>query len=395
MVTPQLIDEFSVVSAGRLREFIAARLERTLSLMRQITDADSPSGDIEGSRAVVNLLEDVANETPDVDSVERILSPGYGEHLRVRAFSGKCQEERPTVILGHTDTVHPQGATVERPWREENGRIYAAGIFDMKASCALVFEALRACSTLGIVPRRPVELLLTCDEETSGGTGRGFVEEVARRAEHVLVLEPPAPGGRVKSARKGVGLWTLKAHGRSAHMGLNPEFGASAIQEIALQIEHITAMRDEKRGTTINIGEISGGTRADVVAAEAQASIDVRFTTNGEAARMEAVLLGLRPFDERVSLTISGGINCPPLERTEAVGRLYERARDIARAVGFELGEAHVGGASDGNFAAAVGATVLDGLGVDGGGAHAANEHIVIDDIALRGALLAGLIATL
>jgi len=178
-------------------------------------------------------------------------------------------------------------------------------------------------------------------------------------------------------------------------MGLNPEFGASAIQEIALQIEHITAMRDEKRGTTINIGEISGGTRADVVAAEAQASIDVRFTTNGEAARMEAVLHGLRPFDDRVSLSISGGINCPPLERTEAVGRLYERARDIARAVGFELGEAHVGGASDGNFAAAVGATVLDGLGVDGGGAHAANEHIVIDDIARRGALLAGLIATL
>jgi glutamate carboxypeptidase len=395
MATPQLIDEISPASAGRLREFIAARLGRTLELMRLLTDEDSPSGGIEGSSAVVDLLEDVAKATPGVTSVERILSPGYGEHLRVLAFTGEQQEGRPTVILGHTDTVHPQGATVERPWREENGRIYAAGIFDMKSSCALVFEALCACSTLGILPRRPVEVLLTCDEETSGGTGRKYVEEVARRAEHVLVLEPPAPGGRVKTARKGVGLWTLKAHGQAAHMGRNPEQGASAIQEIARQIEHITALRDETLGTTINIGEITGGTRADVVAAEAQASVDVRFTSTGEACRMEELLLALRPFDERVRLSISGGINCPPLERTDAVGELYERARGIALAVGFELGEAHVGGASDGNYAAAVGATVLDGLGVDGGGAHAADEHIVIDDIARRGALLAGLIASL
>jgi glutamate carboxypeptidase len=178
-------------------------------------------------------------------------------------------------------------------------------------------------------------------------------------------------------------------------MDLDPDLGASAILEIARQIEYITSLGDAERGTTTNIGAISGGTRADLVAAEAQATIDVRFATPREAVRMENALLDLRPFDKDVQLSLDGGINCPPLERTDEVGRLYERARNIALAIGFELGEAHVGGASDGNFAAAVGATVLDGLGVDGGGAHAANEHIVVADIPRRGALLAGMIASL
>jgi glutamate carboxypeptidase len=395
MVAKITTNEISNLTALQLREYIAERQGALLALMRRLTDLDSPSGDIEGSRLMVDLLEQEAVASSCVTSIERILSPGYGEHLRVIAFGGYERNERPTLVLGHTDTVHPQGVTLERPWREVDGRIYAAGIFDMKASCALVFEALRACSALGIVPVRPIEILLTCDEETSGGTGRDFVEEAARRAEHVLVLEPPAPGGRVKSARKGVGVWTLSAHGREASIELNPEQGANAILEIARQIGYITSLGDTAKGTTTNIGAISGGTSSDVVPAEAQATIDVRFATPVEAHRMENALLDLRPFDERVRLSIEGGIHCPPMERTAAVGKLYEHARKVALAVGFELGEAQVGGASDGNYAAAVGATVLDGLGVDGGGAHAAHEHIIVEDIPRRGALLAGLIASL
>jgi glutamate carboxypeptidase len=299
------------------------------------------------------------------------------------------------LLLGHTDTVHPRGTLAARPWRESGGRIYAPGVFDMKAGCAVVLEALRACSALGLVPRRPVTLLLTCDEESGSMSGRALVEEEARRAECVLVMEPPAPGGRAKTARKGTGLFTLSVEGRAAHAGLEPEKGVSAVLELARQIEGVCALARPELGTTVNVGTVAGGTHANVVAAEARAEVDVRFSTSGEARRVESALLELKPFDGRAALKVTGGINRPPMERTEAVAGLYERARCVAAAFDFELGEASVGGASDGNFAAACGATVLDGLGVDGDGAHAAHEHINGDAVVLRGAFLAALVATL
>jgi glutamate carboxypeptidase len=266
----------------------------------------------------------------------------------------------------------------------------------MKANCVLALEALRACAELSLAPRHPVVLLLTCDEET-GSThgGRELVEEESRRADAVLVLEPPAPERRVKTARKGTGVYTLSARGRAAHAGLDPEKGASAILEIARQITRLDELNDAARGTTVNVGVVCGGTRSNVVAAEARAEIDVRFSTTVEAERLETAMRGLRPFDTRVRLEIEGGINRPPMERTEGVVGLYEHARRVAAVLDFELGEASVGGASDGNFAAANGAAVLDGLGVEGDGAHAAHEHIVAADITLRGALLAGLVASL
>ena len=208
------------------------------------------------------------------------------------------------MLIGHTDTVHPRGSLDERPWREEDGRIYGPGIFDMKANCALALEVMSACAALDLMPRRPVVLLLTCDEETGSMTGRALVEEEARKARCVLVLEPSAAGGRVKTARKGTGIFTMEAHGIAAHAGLEPEKGASAILELARQIERLHAMNDPARGVAVNVGVIQGGTRSNVVPAEASAEIDVRFSTAEDARQLEETILGAKPFDERVRLTV-------------------------------------------------------------------------------------------
>lgn len=367
-----------------------------LDFTRRLCEIESPSGDAKGSRSVAALLEDSARTIPAVEVVERINAQnGYGEHFRARAFLRGTTSERTLLLLGHTDTVHPRGTLAERPWRESEGRIYAPGVFDMKASCAVALWALRSLETLGLAPRRPITLLLTCDEESGSQSGRALVEEEARRAEYVLVLEPPASEGRAKTARKGTGLFTLRVEGRAAHAGLEPEKGVSAILELARQIERVSALARPELGTTVNVGTIKGGTHANVVAAEASAEINIRFSMTDEALRVENSLRELRPFDERARLKLDGGINRPPMERTQAVVELFEKARRVASAFDFELGEMSVGGASDGNFAAACGATVLDGLGVEGDGAHAAHEHILTANVSLRGALLAALASSL
>ncbi len=366
-----------------------------LSLTRALVETESPSGDVEGSRAAVSLLVEAARGINGIASVERIESPGYGEHLRISAFDQTDENSSSILLVGHTDTVHPRGSLRERPWREENGHIYGPGIFDMKANCVLALEALRACAALPLIPRRSVVLVLTCDEETGSETGRALIEEEAGNARCALVLEPPASGGRVKTARKGTGIFTMEAKGRAAHAGLEPEKGASAILEIARQIERLHALNDVSRGTTVNVGVIRGGTRSNVVAACAHAEIDIRFSTQEEAGRLVTEITEARPFDERVQLLVRGGINRPPMERTASVAALYREAHRIASLLDFDLGEASVGGASDGNFIAAMNVAVLDGLGISGDGAHATHEHILTDDIATRGALLAGLIATI
>jgi glutamate carboxypeptidase len=387
--------EVSQTQALSLLEFLEARREEMLRLTRSLVETESPSGDMEGSRAVVELLAKAAHGIESVTSVERIESPGYGEHLRLRAFGDAQDASGNILLIGHTDTVHPRGSLNERPWREQDGRIYGPGIFDMKANCALALEVINACASLGLAPRRPVVILLTCDEETGSHTGRALVEEEARKAHSVLVLEPPVAGGSVKTARKGTGMFTMEAQGLAAHAGLEPEKGASAILELSRQVLRLHELNDFERGITVNVGVVQGGTRSNVVAAHAQAEIDLRFSTAEEALQLEEKILGAQPFDERVRLTVSGGINRPPLERTEKVASLFELARGVAAKLDFELKEAAVGGASDGNFVAALGVAVLDGMGIDGDGAHATHEHIVLDDIARRGALLAGLIASL
>jgi glutamate carboxypeptidase len=382
----------SNIDVAALRAQFVGRLSEILALTRALVETESPSGDETGSKAVVSLLASAARGIPGIDSVERVTSEHCGEHLRLRAFNSR---ERPIVIIGHTDTVHPRGSLQQRPWRVEGNRAFGPGVFDMKANCALAMEALRACAALRAASQRPVIVLLTCDEERGRVTGRSLVEAEAKRAHAVLVIEPPAPNGRVKTGRKGTGIFTIVAHGRAAHAGLEPEKGASAVLEIARQIQVLHDLNDPVRGISVNVGTVQGGTASNVVAAEARAEVDIRFSTSVEATFLQEQIRSLRPVDERIRLVISGGINRPPLERSDKVVALYEQAKGLAAAIGFDLGEAQVGGASDGNFAAAVGASVLDGLGVAGAGAHAADEHILIDDLPARGALLTGLLATL
>jgi glutamate carboxypeptidase len=377
-----------------LHDYFVSRREAIVAFTRALVEAESPSGDEAGSKAVVSLLAAAAEAVRGVTKIERVASENYGEHLRLRA-PGDSPEARPIVILGHTDTVHPRGSLRQRPWRLEGNRAYGPGVFDMKASCALALEVISAGIETGMRPKRPVVLLLTCDEETGSHTGRQLVETEARNAHAVLVLEPPASGGRVKTGRKGTGMFSIEANGRAAHAGLEPEKGASAILELARQTDRLHALNGKAGGLSVNVGVFQGGTLSNVVAAQARADVDVRFSTLDEAARIESEILNLKPVDDRVQLVVKGGINRPPLERNAAVLDLYNRAKAIAQQLEFELGETQVGGASDGNFAAAVGAPVLDGLGIAGDGAHATHEHILIDDIARRGALLAALISTL
>jgi glutamate carboxypeptidase len=266
----------------------------------------------------------------------------------------------------------------------------------MKASCCLIVEVLRAMSQLNLVPQCGISIVLTCDEEVGSFSGWPLLEQTAKSANTrcAFVMEPPAPGGRVKTGRKGTGIFALKVEGKAAHAGLDPEKGASAILELARQTERLHSINGSGSGITVNVGVVRGGTRSNVVAAEAEAEIDVRFSTEAESVAIERMFANMTPIDDRTKVFVSGGINRPPLERTPAVIELFEKARAIASQLDFELGEAQVGGASDGNFIAALGIPVLDGLGVSGDGAHAVHEHIEADDIARRGALIGGLLVS-
>ncbi|HEX9424785.1 MAG TPA: M20/M25/M40 family metallo-hydrolase [Pyrinomonadaceae bacterium] len=381
---------------SELQERFRERQPRIVSLMRTLVETESPSGDVSGSRAVVDLLAKAAETARCVAAIDRFDVPNFGQHLIIRAFQDRASAGN-ILLVGHTDTVHSRGSLASRPWRLEDNRIYGPGIFDMKGNCALAVALLHALDDFDVQPRCGVILALMCDEEVGSLSGWPLLKEIAvkEKVRTALILEPPAVGGRVKTGRKGTGIYQMKVEGRAAHAGLEPEKGASAILELAKQIVRLQALNDSGTGIHLNVGVVHGGTRSNVVAAEAAAELDVRFATAAEAKVVEESLLNTTPYDERVRVEVTGGINRPPLERTEQVVKLYDLARSIAAMLEFELGETQVGGASDGNFLAAMGIPVLDGLGIDGDGAHATHEHIIVDDIPRRGALLAGLIASL
>jgi glutamate carboxypeptidase len=372
---------------------LQARQSEIEAFIQSLVETESPSGDEQGSRAVVDLLVQKANRLVCVDEIERVDVPEFGQHLLIKAFQ-KQSHAGQIMLVGHTDTVHTRGSITERPWRRESGKIYGPGIFDMKANCALALEVLRALAESSVAPACGVTLALTCDEEVGSLSGWPLLERVARAQQThcALVMEPPASGGRVKTGRKGTGIFAIKVEGKAAHAGLEPEKGASAILELARQTEQLHALNLSGSGITLNVGVVHGGTRSNVVAAEAQGEIDVRFSTAAESREIERILSNLKPIDERTKVFVSGGINRPPMERTAAVVELYKKAQAIAAEVNFALGEAQVGGASDGNFLAAMDIPVLDGLGISGDGAHAVHEHIEAGDIARRGALIGGLL---
>ncbi|HKR14571.1 MAG TPA: M20 family metallopeptidase [Pyrinomonadaceae bacterium] len=383
----------SLNAAQQIYEVLKSRQTEIEEFIRALVETESPSGDEAGSRAVVDLLADAAGRIDSVSEIKRVHAADFGYHVVISAFEKQAANGQ-VLVVGHTDTVHARGSVEARPWRREAGKIYGPGVFDMKANCVLIVEVLRAMSDLQLVPKHAITVALTCDEEVGSFSGWPLLEQTAKSANtrYVFVMEPPALGGRVKTGRKGTGIFAIKVEGRAAHAGLEPEKGASAILELARQTERLHALNASGSGITVNVGVVQGGTRSNVVAAEAHGEIDVRFSTEAESRELERMLGNITPIDERTKVFVSGGINRPPLERTPAVIELFERARAIAAQIHFELGEAQVGGASDGNFLAALGIPVLDGLGISGDGAHAVHEHIEADDIARRGALIGGLL---
>jgi len=361
--------------------------------MTQIHDlvrCESPSTDPTALALCAALLEERLSEAGA--SVRRVPAGTTGDHL-VAKWPGAGA---PVMLLGHYDTVWPVGQLSRMPLQEEDGRLFGPGVYDMKAGLVLGMLAMRAL--MDVIPEasRPgVSMLITSDEEVGAGTSRALIERTAREHRAVLVLEPAMRGGALKTARKGVGEFTLTARGISAHAGADPTLGASAVHELARQILAIESLRDDERGVSVNVGVIQGGTRGNVIAEEARAVIDVRISHLEDLERLNAAVYALRPFDPRVELTVEGRIDRPPMERTASVVRLFELARVVSAEIGDELGEGMSGGASDGNFTAAIGVPTLDGLGAVGDGAHALTEHVQVGQLPRRAALVAGLLARL
>lgn len=372
------------------RLFSAAERERNtlLQLTRELVAAESPSDDRSpldecGALLARRLAEGGAE-------VARLPAGTTSDHVLAR-----WRGDGPAVLLvGHFDTVWPVGQLARMPLEEKDGKLFGPGVLDMKAGLAIGITAARVAAAELPANRRPdVTLIATSDEEVGSATSRDHIERLARASIAVLVLEPALPGGAVKTARKGVGEFQIAAHGVSSHAGANPDAGASAVHELAHQIVALQALADAPRGLTINVGVIGGGTRSNVVAEHAHAEVDVRISRREDAAAIEAALRGLRPKDPRVRLSVRGRIGRPPMERTDGVAALYALARQVAAGMGRALGEGATGGASDGNFTAALGVPTLDGLGALGDGPHALHEHVIVDELVPRVALLAGLLA--
>ncbi|HVG20106.1 MAG TPA: M20 family metallopeptidase [Blastocatellia bacterium] len=406
----------TTIEAATLLSYFEQRQLEVLDFIRWLVEQESMSREAEATRRIAENLGDKLAQTGA--AVDFISDPRYGATLRARhEFNSYGESQAPEsiitsdradegstdaysddkqlLVVGHLDTVWPTGTLAARPFRIEDDRAFGPGIFDMKSGVALAAFAMRAIKELSRETRRPVTLLMTCDEETGSHFSRELIEEEGRRARAALVLEPPIPGGTIKTARKGVGEFELIIRGRPAHAGTDPRAGISAITELAHQIIAVNKLSNYESGTTLNVGVVRGGVLSNVIAAEARASIDMRYQTMEEGARITEAMSRLQPSLDGARIEVRGGINRPPLIRSVEVGKLFERAKQLASEIGFELREGSVGGGSDGNFLAALGVPVLDGLGVDGAGAHAEHEHIIISDIPRRAALLTRLIETL
>ena len=318
-------------------------------------------------------------------------SADFADHVQID-FPGGA-EGKPVLLLGHFDTVYPLGTLASMPCRTAGGRLHGPGVLDMKSGIALMLHAVEALQAWhGQLPR-PVTVFLVSDEEVGSNSSRKTTEALARESAAVLVLEPAAGlRGAVKTARKGVGEYTLRVKGIAAHAGLDPGKGHSAILELARQITAISKMSDLRRGLSVNPGVIHGGTRSNVIAAEASVAIDVRIKNAKQATGVDRKLRSLKPFDRHCKLQVNGGVNRLPMERNAGVAGLYQQAQEIAKQIGWKLEEAAVGGGSDGNFTAGMGIPTLDGMGGVGEGAHAFHEFIVISELPYRALLLAGMI---
>jgi glutamate carboxypeptidase len=356
-----------------------------LGLLSVLVGMESPSRNKEALDRLGCFLADQLRSLGA--SVEFVANALGGDHV-VGRFPGTAPL-RPALVLAHFDTVWPWGTLAKMPFRvDADGRAFGPGIFDMKASLALFLAVMKSINGKESVLERPVCALFTSDEELGSPTSRELIEKLAQECAYALVLEPALADGGLKTSRKGVGRFHLDVKGRAAHSGVAPESGRSAIVELAHQIVRMQALQNLAVGTTINVGVIQGGTTANVVPARASAEIDVRVRSLAEEARIVSSLGSLGPCTDGVVINFSGSFNRPPMERTPAIAALYEQARQIGRSINLELSEGSSGGGSDGNFTAALGVPTLDGLGARGGGAHADDEHIVVDSLVERANLL-------
>lgn len=371
-----------------------------IELTRELVECESPTGD---RTALDRFVELVADTMAPLATVRKMPGGAYGKHLvcdvrlpRARKRFGQAGRNTPgqILVLGHSDTVWPMGTLRTMPVRVEEGRVWGPGVLDMKGGIVLFVFAVRALKELAIPVSARVRLQLNSDEEVGSPSSRALTEMNARESTAVLVLEPGTGlTGKLKTARKGVGEYRVVVHGKASHAGVDFEAGASATVELARQIERIRTFTDLANGITVNPGVISGGTRSNVVAGEACAEIDVRVVRAADARVLDKKFRALEPYDARCSIEVTGGLNRPPMQRSNETVRLFQMAQILGRELDVDLEESLSGGGSDGNFTAALGVPTLDGLGAVGEGAHAANESILIERMADRAALIAKMVA--
>ncbi len=386
--TPTAKPKLDSRSDRRLRWF-EERRDALVQTITQLVEIESPSHCKSGADRLGALLAGRFEALGGHAKFHQV--PDFGNHLQID-FAGRSG--KPILLLGHLDTVYPLGTLASMPCAIKNGRLHGPGVLDMKSGIALAMQAIEALRAWNedTLPR-PVTVLLVSDEEIGSHTSRRITESLAEKSAAVLVLEPSyGLHGAVKTARKGVGEYHIKVTGIAAHSGLDFEKGQSAILELFRQIDRISKFVDLKRGLTLNVGLVKGGSAVNVVPAEASAVLDVRIARMKDAAGIDKKLRSLKTFNRKCKIEVTGEINRPPMERTAGVAQLYEKAKAIAKGFGWKLYEAAVGGGSDGNFTAGLGIPTLDGLGGVGEGAHAIHESIVIADLSRRAALLAGLI---
>jgi glutamate carboxypeptidase len=371
--------------AAAVEAHLEPRRREMVDLLETLVEIETPSDHPAGLERFAATLEEVFREFGPIQR--------HGPHLLLTVENGE-PESQPAVALCHYDTVWPLGSLRQNPFTvDADGIARGPGCFDMKAGIVVLRFALAGLQACGFSIKRPLRVLFTSDEEVGSPTSRALIEQTAADAAVVYVLESPLPGGTLKTARKGTGDYIVRIAGRAAHAGVEPHKGISAVQELAHQVLALHALNDDAAGTTVNVGTVQAGTRRNVVAAFAELGVDVRVAAMAEADRLDAAIRGLQPKLPGARLSIEGGLNRPPMERSEAIGRLFEQARRIAAAMGVDLQEGSTGGGSDGNFSAALGIPTLDGLGAEGEGAHAAHEHVLTESFPRRAALLAGLLA--
>jgi glutamate carboxypeptidase len=373
-----------------LLSYAQAHQDDIAALCRNLVECESPSDD---PAAVARFVDLAAERFAELGRVRKFDGGRFGPHLRCEIEPQGGHADGQILVLGHSDTVWPAGTLARMPFREAEGRLWGPGILDMKAGIAFFLFAVRALRDCAVPVRRKLVLQLNSDEEVGSESSRALTEEEARRSVAVLVLEP-ATGleGKLKTARKGVGDYTVTVRGKSAHAGLDFTSGANAVVEMARQVRTIAGFTRMERGVTVSPGVIAGGTRSNVIPDEARLEVDVRVLRSKDAETLDRRFRRLRPFDRRCRIEVSGGLNRPPMERTAESARLFEIARALAADLGVLLEESTSGGGSDGNFTAAAGVPTLDGLGAVGEGAHALHESVLVNRIADRTALIARLL---